>query len=76
VALREKAAPDKAEDEDFGYSKARTTTKYGAVFTATHRAEANFPDFRVGRRWDTPGIRRSFLLELRKIGAQRRPRES
>ena len=39
--------PDKAEDEDFGDSKARTTTQYGPIFTATRRAGANFPDFRV-----------------------------
>ena len=26
---------DKAEDEDFGYSKARTTTQYGPIFAAT-----------------------------------------
>jgi hypothetical protein len=50
AALREKIALDEAEDEDFGYSKTRTTTKYGAIFTATRRAGANFPDFCVGRR--------------------------
>jgi hypothetical protein len=64
VALREKIAPDEAEDEDFGYSKARTTTKYGAILSATQgsrravfarwdgslRAWANFPDFCVIRR--------------------------
>ena len=76
MALREKIVPDEAEDEDFGHSKARTTTKDGAIFTATRRAGANFPDFRVDRRSDTPGICRSSLLELGKIGSQRRPRES
>jgi hypothetical protein len=76
VALSEKIVPDEAEDEEFGYSKASTTTKYGAIFTATRRAEANFPDFCVGRRSETPGIRRSSLLELGKIGFQRRARES
>jgi hypothetical protein len=50
VALRGKTAPEEAEDEDFGNSKARTTTKYGAVFTATLRAGANLPDFGVARR--------------------------
>ncbi len=45
-----KIGPDGTEDEDFGYSKARTTTKYGAIFTATRRAGANFPDFSVNRR--------------------------
>jgi len=76
VALREKIAPDEAEDEDFGYSKAKTTTKYGAILSATRRAGANFSDFYVGRRWQTPVMRRSSLLEIIKIGSQRRPRES
>jgi hypothetical protein len=50
VALQGKIAVDEAEDEDIGYSKARTTTKYGAIFTETLRAGANFPDFCVARR--------------------------
>jgi hypothetical protein len=50
AALREKIVPDEAEDEGFGYSKARTTTKYGAIFAATLRAGANFADFLVARR--------------------------
>jgi hypothetical protein len=50
MALREKIVPDEAEDENFGYSKARTTTKYDAIFAATRRAGANFPDLCVGRR--------------------------
>ena len=41
---------DEAEDEAFGYSKARTTTQYGPIYTATRRAGANFPDFFVARR--------------------------
>jgi hypothetical protein len=47
----------------------------GAIFTATRRAGANFPDFRVHRRWQTPSLRRSSFLELGKIRAQRYPRE-
>jgi hypothetical protein len=50
--------------------------KYGAIFAATLWAGANFPHFRVARRLKIPDIRRSSLLELRKIGSQRRPRES
>lgn len=76
VALRTKTGPDKAEDEDFGYSKARTTTQYGPICAATRRAGANFPDFCFPRHWQTPGLRHSSLLELRKIGSQRHPRES
>jgi hypothetical protein len=56
--------------------QSRTTTKYGAIFTATRRAGANFPHFGVARRSKIPDIRRSSLLELRKIGSQRCPRES
>jgi hypothetical protein len=52
------------------------TTKYGAIFAATLRAGADFPHFGVARRSKIPDIRRSSLLELRKIGSQRRPRES
>jgi hypothetical protein len=48
---------------------------------------ANFPDFVVTRRWQTPSIhptdkrdpwelRDASLLELEEIGAQRHPRES
>src|SRR5580698_710952 len=50
--------------------------KYGAIFAATRRAGANFPHFGVARHSKIPDIRRSSLLELRKIGSQRRPRES
>jgi len=71
--LRMKIGPDEAEDEGLGYSQARTTTKYGPIFTATLRAGADFPDFRVAPRQETPGIRRSSLLELEKIGSRRRP---
>jgi hypothetical protein len=49
VALRAKIAPDEAKDEDFGDSKARTTTKYGAICAATLRAGANFPLLFVAR---------------------------
>jgi len=69
-------APDAAEDEDFGYSKARTTTKYGAIYAATLRAEANFPHLFVTRRWQTPGMRRDSLRDMGKTGSQRRLRES
>jgi hypothetical protein len=47
AALRAKTAPDEAEDEDFGDSKARTTTKYGAVLAATLWDGADFPAFCV-----------------------------
>jgi hypothetical protein len=43
---------------------------------ATQRAGANFPHFVVARRSKILHIRRSSLLELRKIAAQRRLRES
>ena len=74
--MRGKIGSDETEDEDFGDSKARPTTKYGAIFTATLRAGANFPHFRVDRRSKIPDIHRPSLLELRKIGSQRCPRES
>jgi hypothetical protein len=52
-ALLAKIRSDAAEDEDFGDSKARTTTKYERIFAATRRAGANFPDFRVARCSET-----------------------
>ncbi len=54
----------------------RTTTMYGPIFAATRRAGASFPHFFVARRSKIPDLRRSSLLELRKTGSQRRPRES
>ena len=42
--------------------------KYDPIFTATLRAGTNFHDFVVARRWQTPGMRLSSLLELVKIG--------
>ena len=51
---------------------ARTTTKYGPISAATRRDGANFPGFVVTRRSKIPDIRRSSLLELRKIGSRRR----
>ena len=47
------------------------TTKYASIFAATRWDGANFPDFFVARRSMTPGIRRSSLLELEKIGSRR-----
>jgi hypothetical protein len=35
MALRTKMGSDEAEDEGFGHSKARTTTKYEPIFAAT-----------------------------------------
>jgi hypothetical protein len=70
-ALRAKIVSAEAEDVDFGDSKARTTTKDEAIFAATRRDGADFPDFRAGRRWQTPDMRRSSLLELEKIGSRR-----
>ena len=49
---------------------------YGRIFAAARRDGANFPQFFVHRRWDTPGIRHSSFLDLRKIGSRRRPRGS
>jgi len=43
------------------------------VFAATQRAGANFTDLCVARRQETPGIRRSLLLDLEKISSQRHP---
>jgi hypothetical protein len=49
--------------------------KYGPIFDATLRAGADFPDFVVARRQQTPGMRHSLLLELEKVGSRRhRPR--
>jgi hypothetical protein len=48
----------------------------GPIFSATLKAGAHFPDFVVARRQQTPGMRRSSLLELVKIGSQRHLRES
>ncbi|HEU5350133.1 MAG TPA: hypothetical protein VFU55_00940 [Terracidiphilus sp.] len=50
MALRAKIVSDKAEDEGFGDSKARTTTQDEAIFAATRGDGADFPDFLVGRR--------------------------
>ena len=69
--MRAKILSDEAEDDGFGYSKARTTTKYGAIFAATLRAGANFTDFVVARRWQILNMRRSSILELGEIGSQR-----
>ncbi len=45
--------------------------KYGRIFAATLRAGANFPHFVVNRSRQTPGMRHSSFLELRKIGSRR-----
>jgi hydroxylamine reductase len=66
VALREKIVSVEAKDEDFGSSKARTTTKDETIFAVTRRDGADFPDFCVSRRQQTPGMRHSFFLELEK----------
>jgi len=53
VALRVKIVADEAEDDGFGYSKARTSRrgdKYDGIFAATLRAGANFADFVVACR--------------------------
>jgi hypothetical protein len=49
---------------------------YGPICAATRRAGANFPHFIVARRSKILHIRRSSLLELRKIGSRRCLRES
>jgi plasmid stabilization system protein ParE len=74
--LQAKIGSDEAKDEDFGHSKARTTAKYVPIFATTRRAGANFPDLGVTRHEQTPGLRRSSLLDLGKIGFRRRPCES
>jgi len=56
MTLRAKIASTEAEDEDIGDSKARTTTTDEAIFAAIRRDGADFPNFVVGRRWQTPGI--------------------
>ena len=50
AALRAKIVSDETEDDGCGKPLPRTTTKYGAIFAATPRAGANFPDFVVARR--------------------------
>ena len=67
VALPAQIGPDEAEDEDFGDSKARTTTKYGPICAATRRDGADFSDFVVARRSSRLATARSSLLELQKI---------
>ena len=62
---------DEAEDEDFGDSKARTTTKYERICAATLRDVANFPHFFVARRSSRPATVRSSLRDLGKIGSRR-----
>jgi hypothetical protein len=47
------------------------TTKQAPIFGATRRDGANFLDFFVACRSKTPGIRRSSLRELEKIGPRR-----
>ncbi len=49
---------------------------YGPIYAATRMAGANFSHLFVDCRSLTPGMRRSSLLDLRKIGPQRRVRES
>ena len=71
MALRAKSVSDEAEDDDFGHSKARTTTKAEAVFAQARKDGAGFPYSRVARRSQTPGMRRSSLLELGKTGSRR-----
>jgi hypothetical protein len=50
VCVASEIGSDEAENEDFGHSKARTTTKCEPICAATLRAGANFPDFVVARR--------------------------
>jgi hypothetical protein len=47
------------------------TTKHAPIFAATRRDGANFLDFFVALRSKTPGIRRSSLLEIERIGSRR-----
>ena len=53
--------------------QSRMTTQDGPTCAATRGAGANFPHFIVARRSKILHIRPSSLLELRKIGSQRRP---
>ena len=44
-----------------------TTTKCGLILSTTRRDGANSPHLFVCRRWQTTGMRRSSLLDLRKL---------
>jgi hypothetical protein len=56
--------------------QSRTTTPYRPIFAAARRDGADFPDLFVAPRSETPGIRRSSLLDLGKIASRRGPLES
>ena len=47
--------------------RSRPTTKHGRIFAVTLWDGANFPGFVVPRRSKMPDIRRSSLLEARKL---------
>jgi hypothetical protein len=66
MALLAKIRPDEAEPEGCGGPTVEARMKYGRIFAATLRAGADFPDFVAARRWQTPGMRHSLLLELEK----------
>ena len=84
--MRAKIVPDEAEDEGFGHSKARTTTKYEPIFAATlgpkraafarlgksRRDGASFPHLVVACRFSRPATARSSLLDLGKTVSRRR----
>jgi hypothetical protein len=73
--LRTKIGPDEAESEGCGGS---TVEDDNEVWTDLRRNPKGWGQshFFVARRSKIPDIRRSSFLELRKIGSQRRPRES
>ncbi len=64
--MRTEIGPDEAEAEGFGGTKVEAENEV-------------WPDFHPSDTKPSPGapdLRRSSLLELRKIGSQRHPRES
>jgi hypothetical protein len=61
--LREKIAPDEAEDEGCGGSTVESDNKVWRDFHRNPKGWANFPHFGVARRSKIPDIRRSSLLE-------------
>jgi hypothetical protein len=74
--LRTKIGPDEAEFEGCGGSTVKADNQVWPDLRRNPKGWANFPHFLVTRRSKILHIRRSSLLELRKIGSQRHPRES
>jgi hypothetical protein len=73
MALRAKIRPDEAESEGCGGTTVEGENEVWPDFRRNPSGRANFPHFVVNRRSQTPGMHRSSLLELRKIGSRRHP---